>query len=154
MWTIALNLAILDLGQATRMTLEMVPPSLNYPTTTTVYHMEMCSNAGKPIDQTGYRSDTTSSLQKRTDSLYSIMRVVGVLEGREENAHHLLEFDSRVNEKIAQFYVTVKKRTEVVFPIPRIVAMVRREREDEKGERGQWVIIAHVSDWSTCPFSD
>ncbi|GFX46812.1 hypothetical protein TNCV_4039581 [Trichonephila clavipes] len=49
---------------------------------------------------------------------------------------------SIVNEKIAQFYVTVKKRTEVVSPspsIPRIVTMVRREREEEKRERGHRV---------------
>ncbi|GFT49438.1 hypothetical protein TNCV_3366421 [Trichonephila clavipes] len=42
---------------------------------------------------------------------------------------------SRVNEKIAQFCITVKKRTEVVFPpSARIVARVRRELEEEKVE--------------------
>ncbi|GFW08559.1 uncharacterized protein TNCV_2775811 [Trichonephila clavipes] len=46
---------------------------------------------------------------------------------------------SRVNEKIAQFCVTEKKRTGVVSPIPRIVDMVRREPEEEKGERGHRV---------------
>ncbi|GFX50527.1 uncharacterized protein TNCV_614561 [Trichonephila clavipes] len=50
----------------------------------------------------------------------------------------------RVNEKIAQFCVTGKKRTEVVLdPSPQIVAIVRRERE-EKREAGTPRDLHHI----------
>ncbi|GFV27954.1 uncharacterized protein TNCV_132711 [Trichonephila clavipes] len=62
-------------------------------------------------------------------------------------------FHSRVNEKIAQFCVTVKKRTEVVFPpSPRIVTMVRIKPEEEKGERGHRVTcVISVKKLDDCP---
>ncbi|GFT55785.1 hypothetical protein TNCV_2271351 [Trichonephila clavipes] len=73
-----------------------------------------------------------------------------------------------VNEKIAQFCVEVKKRTEVVaLPIPpRIVVMVRRAPEEEKrkGGAGTPRDLCHIDEklnncghlrlWSTCPSSD
>ncbi|GFW16259.1 uncharacterized protein TNCV_4264241 [Trichonephila clavipes] len=46
-----------------------------------------------------------------------------------------------MNGKIAQFCVTVKKRTEVVPPSPRIVAMVRR---GAKGERRPVCDLRHI----------
>ncbi|GFU48474.1 uncharacterized protein TNCV_2445021 [Trichonephila clavipes] len=62
---------------------------------------------------------------------------------------------SRVNEKIAQFCVTVKKRTEVVFPIPRIVAMVKREPRRKRWERGHRVTcVVSVKKLDNCPPSD
>ncbi|GFS70615.1 hypothetical protein TNCV_520261 [Trichonephila clavipes] len=59
-------------------------------------------------------------------------------------------------EKNAQFCVRVKKRTEVVFPpfypCPRIVAMVRKKRAEEKKEAGTPVTcVISVKKLDDCP---
>ncbi|GFY14001.1 uncharacterized protein TNCV_1296621 [Trichonephila clavipes] len=57
-----------------------------------------------------------------------------------------------MNEKIAQFCVTVKKRTALVFPHPPNRRHGKREPEEEKGEREhRLTCVISVKKLDNCP---